>query len=340
MTCTYFLGANSARGFSSLYNTFPPQGSFLHIIKGGPGTGKSGFMRAIGAEAERRGMNVEYVLCSGDPSSLDGVYIPALNTAWADGTAPHALDPEIFGVTADYVNLGRFCRMPFTGESVNTIVDITRRYRAMYAEGYKYIAAAGQLRQISEYSLSPLAKRLDIIMRRCRPEGSHTERRIFLRAISCEGIISLADRLTGYDEAYVFTSGFGGDICALELVRREAARRGLAVITAMSPLMPEQIDAILLPGTGTAFFSSEYSIEAARHIRLDSMLTSRPDAASIAGRRNAAAIADKLLALAVGRLRAAKALHDELELQYRPYMDFPALTEFTNEELRRTFNEI
>ena len=79
MTSTYFLGANSAQGFYSLYGGFPPRSGFLHIIKGGPGTGKSGFMRAIGSEAERRGMDVEYVLCSGDPDSLDGVYIPALN---------------------------------------------------------------------------------------------------------------------------------------------------------------------------------------------------------------------------------------------------------------------
>ena len=40
----YFLGANSKDGFVSLYGDFPPDGSFLHIIKGGPGTGKSGFM--------------------------------------------------------------------------------------------------------------------------------------------------------------------------------------------------------------------------------------------------------------------------------------------------------
>ena len=33
----------------------------------------------------------------------------------------------------------------------------------------------------------------------------------------------------------------------------------------------------------------------------------------------------------------AKALHDELELQYRPYMDFPALTDYTNAEIERIF---
>ena len=68
MKQTCFLGGNSCRGFVSLYDGFPPEeGAFLHIIKGGPGTGKSSFMRAVGAAAEERGLDVHDVLCSGDP---------------------------------------------------------------------------------------------------------------------------------------------------------------------------------------------------------------------------------------------------------------------------------
>ena len=53
----YFLGANSAEGFTSLYGGFPPgPGAFLHILKGGPGTGKSSMLRAIAAAANERGL--------------------------------------------------------------------------------------------------------------------------------------------------------------------------------------------------------------------------------------------------------------------------------------------
>ena len=45
-----FLGGNTCEGFLSLYDGFPPEeGAFLHVIKGGPGGGKSGFMRRIGS---------------------------------------------------------------------------------------------------------------------------------------------------------------------------------------------------------------------------------------------------------------------------------------------------
>ena len=60
----YFLGANSCSGFYSLYKGFPPaEDSFLHIIKGGPGCGKSSFMSRLAKAAEAKGLEVDYVLC-------------------------------------------------------------------------------------------------------------------------------------------------------------------------------------------------------------------------------------------------------------------------------------
>ena len=42
---------------------------------------------------EQAGLETEYILCSGDPDSLDGVHIPRLRTAIVDGTAPHGTAP-------------------------------------------------------------------------------------------------------------------------------------------------------------------------------------------------------------------------------------------------------
>lgn len=92
MNISYFLGANSYNGFYSLYDSFTslPEIKRLYIIKGGPGCGKSTFMKAIATAANEAGYDVERVLCSADPDSLDGIYIPGLHIAYVDGTAPHA----------------------------------------------------------------------------------------------------------------------------------------------------------------------------------------------------------------------------------------------------------
>ena len=164
MEISYFLGANSAEGFFSLYSGFAnAKDDRLHIIKGGPGTGKSGFMRKIGAAAERRGLDVEYVLCSGDPDSLDGVYIPALKQGWVDGTAPHVGEPRCFGVDSDYVNLGRFCRLPVSEGDAREIMRLNGEYKALYDRAYAFLQAAAALRrgylpQIGDRALQKAAK--------------------------------------------------------------------------------------------------------------------------------------------------------------------------------------
>ena len=87
----FYLGANSPAGFYSLYDQMldPAEAEDIMILKGGPGCGKSSFMRRVAAAAEERGLQVEYIRCSGDPDSLDAILLPEKKTAIVDGTAPH-----------------------------------------------------------------------------------------------------------------------------------------------------------------------------------------------------------------------------------------------------------
>ena len=68
----YFLGANTGKGFVSLYDEFckPESGNFLYVIKGGPGCGKSSFMKKIGKAAEDAGLDVEYVIAFSFPRGM------------------------------------------------------------------------------------------------------------------------------------------------------------------------------------------------------------------------------------------------------------------------------
>ena len=91
----FFAGANSGNGFQNLFSEMvdlEDTYDFM-ILKGGPGVGKNTFMREIGKTMERAGTPVEYLWCSGDPDSLDGVVIPALRCAVCDGTSPHGTAP-------------------------------------------------------------------------------------------------------------------------------------------------------------------------------------------------------------------------------------------------------
>ena len=91
----FFAGANSGDGFQNLFSEIVDlEDTYdLMVLKGGLGVGKNTFMREIGRTMEDAGTPVEYLWCSGDPDSLDGVVLPELRCAVVDGTAPHGTAP-------------------------------------------------------------------------------------------------------------------------------------------------------------------------------------------------------------------------------------------------------
>ena len=88
----FFLGANSPGGFVSRFEqVYEKDGSWrAYIIKGGPGTGKSTFMKKLASLAMQMGTEVHLAPCSSDPMSLDAVILPSIRCCFMDGTAPHA----------------------------------------------------------------------------------------------------------------------------------------------------------------------------------------------------------------------------------------------------------
>ena len=92
----WFAAANSEHGFENHFPALFSAGAgadALYIVKGGPGTGKSGLMRRVARRAGEAGWQVVFLLCSSDPASLDGLLLTAPDgrtVGMLDGTAPHA----------------------------------------------------------------------------------------------------------------------------------------------------------------------------------------------------------------------------------------------------------
>ena len=194
----FFLGANSGGGFFSLYDQLGrPEDTYdLIVLKGGPGVGKSTMMKAIGAAAEKRGLDVEYIRCSGDPDSLDAVQIPQLKTAAVDGTAPHVIEPRYPAAVDRYVNLGQCYDVDRLKERRREIVACSEGYQAEYRKAYACLHACRAVRAEVEESLRPwmngekLRRRLNNLWLRLRPGRKKTagrERRRFLGGLTPAG---------------------------------------------------------------------------------------------------------------------------------------------------------
>lgn len=139
----YFLSALTGAGYYALHRQFlrPPERYFC-ILKGGPGCGKSTFLKRVGDAGARPGWPSSGCTAR-RPCSLDGVYFPEKCSGFFDGTAPHTVDPALFGANGEYLDLGTFCRT----EALDTA-----RIRALNADcamfrlrAQQYLAAAAAL---------------------------------------------------------------------------------------------------------------------------------------------------------------------------------------------------
>lgn len=318
MDQTIFLAANSGQGFYSLYDGFPGDGCFLHIVKGGPGTGKSGFMRAIREAARSHGLDTLSVLCSGDPDSLDGLVIPALGQAWVDGTAPHVREPELFGADADYVNLGRFCRLPLSAKERDRALALNRAYKDRYQAAYGRLSAAAALEKAEELRDAEVLRGEELRMRtllEALPDhgGPCVCEKRFISAISCRGYLRLNDTVDVLCKQIYY---FRDDGSILTKAAAVAAKKAGRVILCPRPLRPEQLETVLLPELSIGLLRAQASMPIPQGERL---------------------LSNEALSQGMDALREAKALHDKLEAVYRPCMDFGALTAYTKEYVEKLF---
>ena len=144
----YFAASNSFCGFKSYFADIFKSHEFERIIvlKGGPGTGKSTFMKKAATYLKGKGAKIDEIFCSSDPDSLDGIiaYNGDKKIAIIDGTAPHERDAVIPGAIDEIINLGLNWDDRFIISKKNQILDILNKKNSAYSSAYFYLRVAGE----------------------------------------------------------------------------------------------------------------------------------------------------------------------------------------------------
>lgn len=140
----FFAAYNGGGGFCSAFGGVFDPGKFdaVYIIKGGPGTGKSTFMKKLGEEAERRGYDPRYYFCSSDVSSLDGVVIDELGVCVLDGTAPHVTEAKYPGACENILNFGEAFDAAALRAKRSDVERLSAKSGEMYSRAYACLRAA------------------------------------------------------------------------------------------------------------------------------------------------------------------------------------------------------
>lgn len=136
----FFAAANGYEGFRSYFDSVfdPYQYDRIFILKGGPGTGKSSFMKTIAEEATAKGIRTEAIFCSSDPASLDGAIFNE-RMAIIDGTAPHEREPRLPGAVDEIINLGDYWNEGALIANHTKIEKLCLEKTQKYKSAYNYL---------------------------------------------------------------------------------------------------------------------------------------------------------------------------------------------------------
>ena len=334
----YFLGANSPRGFYSLYDQLIPieDACSVYILKGGPGCGKSTLMNRVARVAEEANLPVEYILCSGDPDSLDAIVLPTLKIALVDGTAPHVIEPKYPGVIERYVNLGCCYDTAALSSLRGEIMGCMTGYKDCYLRAYRCLDAATQIASDMRATLltpaleEKMQKRAaGILSREVRRQKGRAPGRVtqrFLSAVTHKGEMTLFETaLTQCSRIYELSDSYGLSHTMLSYLLAGITAAGYDVIACPSPMAPERLEHLLVPQLGLAFLSSTAATipgHPYRRIRLDAMVGTELLRRSRPRLRFSKKVSAALVEEAVSSLAQAKEMHDALEALYNPHVDF------------------
>lgn len=355
----FFLGANTPRGFVSffdeLYNPYKTSGAY--IIKGGPGTGKSTFMKKIADELEKRGVAVERVHCASDPESLDGIIAPDIDFSMADGTSPHVLEPKFPGVSESIINLGQFWNSDLLARSRDSIIRLTLENSLCHRRSSGYLSAAGSIdtqtkalvqKYIRTEKIDSFVTRFSSreLKKNSSKEPGRRYRR-FLSAITPDGTVlfedslkKLAYRIIALEDRY----GVASSLIA-QRVGDIAVRKGYDVIFCSCPLEPTGCEHIIIPQLSLALITLKkehpFTLSTDRIIHCARFMTDGINELRQSLKLNLR-LKSLLIKESVDLLSQARSTHDLLEKEYRKAMDFNALTEYTEKFINKicAFKEI
>ncbi|SMC75856.1 PRK06851 family protein [Sporomusa malonica] len=348
-----FPGGNTPQGFFSYYDyVIPIDATRIFLLKGGPGVGKSTFMKKIGQAMVEQGYDVEHHHCSSDPNSLDGLVIPMLNVALIDGTAPHIVDPKHPGCVDEILNLGEYWDESKMVKNKAAILAYTKEISKRFQRAYRMLRAAKAIyddweaanNEAMDYKLAN-QKATDLLEKLFAgtPTAGHGKnRKLFASAITPLGPINYIDSIAaGLSSRYIITGLPGtGKATLLAKVADTAVAKGLDIETYYCPLDPLKVEHVIIPALDTALTTSvpphnQPTRGATAVIDMNDCLDKE-----IVNRLETVTDYDRtafweFFGKAGTYINEAKKLHDELETYYVPNISFSGVDALRDKTLAR-----
>lgn len=341
-----FPGSNTPSGFHSYYDNIITQenANKIFIIKGGPGTGKSSFMKKIASHFADQKIDVEYHHCSADPSSLDGIVIIPAGVAIIDGTFPHTVDPQTPGAIDEIINFSSFWNEKEIRSNKTMIMQTNVKRKDLFTKSYCYLSAAKdvydayartQNSTLNHKSFSNLEQSiLENIFEEYKIFKSNTNnhstysRHLFGSAITPDGFVDHLHTIIGKTKRiYTIKDAPGASASNLmNLIMTKATELGLYIECFHSPICHDNIEDIIIPQLDIAItVSNDYhkaKIVPTHVFDLKGCFIASKLADIESELSCDKALIDQLFNRGIATLLQAKEQHNILESYYIPHVRF------------------
>lgn len=337
----YFAASNSAEGFKNYYPEVFSRADRLYIIKGGPGTGKSCFMKRFADKMQALGCSVEYYYCSSDPSSLDGVLVTGRGetVGMLDGTPPHTVEPGFPGAKDEIINLGQFWNSELLRNEKNEIFALNQKKSEAFERAYSYLRSCGNLRAVTDSLLKKAVKKDKMVSASERlaaslslPRGQADVIPSLRGAVGMTGQVLLDSFEARAEKIYYIGELYGVGQAFLDELAEKLKKTQTHLRISYDPISPKWIDGVFVEEIKTAFVLSKKceDEEAVSGYINPKRFTDHELMREVRGElRYAARLFSDCLDGAVHSLSAARVYHFVLEDVYKKAMDFAALSAFS-----------
>ena len=341
----YFAASNSADGFVNYFPRIfiPERCQRLFVIKGGPGTGKSCFMKQVAQAAEQHGHKITYYYCSSDPNSLDGLLIEDMKIGFIDGTAPHVWEPASVGTFEQLINLGEFWDWEKLAAHRSTIENLARSKKKSYAIAYQYLCAEGQVKRamlkemeaaMDEEKMRRAAGRLlDKI--NCRSEDRYGEEVALCDSLGMLGRVRLNSYEASAKVRYIIKDVYGSAAFFFGEMYRACKSRRIPLRVSFDPLLPECVNAVAPLGGDTVL---TLGTEEGNAVNLNRFIKAEPFKRLRHSLKEKKAAADSLEEFAKQALAEVREYHFAMEQLFFEAMDFSAKESFTEAFCQKLFS--